>query len=84
MRSLGLNPIGIIVYFGGGRSSIAATGGGARSAPFQMLVSLKRRVLAAHGRTRAAKTTSCFYKVSQQARSYDVLKNIKDFVSLKN
>ncbi len=31
-------------------------GGGARSAPFGMLMSLKRRVRAAHGRARAVKT----------------------------
>jgi hypothetical protein len=39
------------------RSSEAAMGGeGARSAPFGMLMSPKRRVRAAHGRARAAKT----------------------------
>jgi hypothetical protein len=31
-------------------------GGGARSAPFGMLMTLKRRVRAAHGRMREAKT----------------------------
>jgi hypothetical protein len=39
------------------RSSEAALAGvGARSAPFGMLVSSKRRMRAAHGRARAAKT----------------------------
>jgi hypothetical protein len=41
----------IIVYFEGMRSSEAATGGGARSDPFWVLVSLKRRVGAARGHT---------------------------------
>jgi len=47
----------ILFIFGGRmRSSEAAMGGGARSAPFGMAVSWKRRVRAAHGRARAAKT----------------------------
>ena len=38
------------------RSSEAAMSGGARSAPFVVLMSPKRRVRVAHGRARAAKT----------------------------
>jgi hypothetical protein len=44
----------LIFYFW--ESSEAAMGGGARSVPFGMLMNPKRRVLAAHGRARAAKT----------------------------
>jgi hypothetical protein len=47
----------VIIYFWDRiRSSEAAMGGGARSAPFRMAMSPKRRVRAAHGRARAAKT----------------------------
>ena len=42
------------LLFGG--SSEAAMGGGARSAPLGVAKSPKRRVRAAHGRARAAKT----------------------------
>jgi hypothetical protein len=45
---------GIFLYFGG--CSEAAMGGGVRSALFGVLMSPKRRVRAAHGRARAAKT----------------------------
>jgi hypothetical protein len=47
----------ILFIFGGRmRSSKAAMGGGARSAPFGVTMHPKRRVRAAHGRARAAKT----------------------------
>ncbi len=39
-----------------GRNSEAAMGGGARSAPFGVVINPKRRVRAAHGRAREAKT----------------------------
>jgi hypothetical protein len=39
-----------------GRSSEAAMGGGARSAPFGVAINPKRWVRAAHGRAREAKT----------------------------
>jgi hypothetical protein len=44
----------LFFYFGG--SSEAAMNGGARSAPSGVAMSPKRRVRAAHGRARAAKT----------------------------
>jgi len=44
----------LFFYFEG--SSEAAMGGGARSAPLGAAMSPKRRVRAAHGRARAAKT----------------------------
>jgi hypothetical protein len=47
----------ILFIFGGRmRSSEAAMGVGARSAPFGVAMRPKRRVRAAHGRARAAKT----------------------------
>jgi hypothetical protein len=47
----------ILFIFGGRiRSSEAAMGGGARSAPLGVAMSPKRRVRAAHGRAREAKT----------------------------
>ncbi len=46
--------IGLFLYFWG--NSEAAMGGGARSAPLGVAMHLKRRVRAAHGRARAAKT----------------------------
>jgi hypothetical protein len=46
----------LFIFGGRMRSSEAAMGGGARSAPFGMAVSWKRQVRAAHGRACAAKT----------------------------
>ena len=61
------------IYIFGGRirnSEAATSGGGARSAPFGVSMSLKRRVPAAHGRARAAKThyvvTYIFLKVDSR------------------
>ncbi len=45
-----------IVYFYFGGSSESAMGGGARSAPLGVVMHPKRRVRAAHGRAREAKT----------------------------
>ncbi len=43
-------------FYFGGCSETAMGGGGARSVPFGVLMSPKRRVRAAHGRAREAKT----------------------------
>jgi hypothetical protein len=45
-----------IFFIFGGAAKLRWPGGGARSAPFGMLKSPKRRVRAAQGRARAAKT----------------------------
>jgi hypothetical protein len=45
----------LFLYFWGSREA-AMGGGGARSAPFGVLMGPKRQVRAAHGRARAAKT----------------------------
>ena len=44
------------IFYFGGCSEAAMGGGGARSAPFGVAMSSKRRLRAAHGRARAAKT----------------------------
>ncbi len=48
--------VDLYIFGGRIRSSEAAMDGGARSAPFKLAMSSKRRVRAAHGRLRAAKT----------------------------
>ena len=59
-QSLGLNEdilfLEKVYFFIFGGSEAAMGGGGARSAPFGVAMSLKRQVRAAHGRARAAKT----------------------------
>ncbi len=52
----GQSSMDFIFFLGRIRSSEAAMGGGARSAPLGVAMSPKRRVRAAHGRAREAKT----------------------------
>jgi hypothetical protein len=48
------------------RSSEAAMGGGAHSAPFGVAMNPKRRVRAAHGRARVAKTHLYFISIDKK------------------
>ena len=57
-------------------------GGGVRSAPFGIVMSPKKRVRAAHGRARAAKT-HLYIEMDLASASYLLLKHSAFFLILK-